>query len=231
MAGFNGFGPKALPFFKGLAFHQDKTWFEENRGLYESDVMAPFAALIEDLTAAFAKARVPLKGDGRKSIFRIHRDVRFSKDKSPYKTHAGAVMTRSGAKNDQGLIYIHISPDGCFTAAGFHMPEPAELASLRQAIKTRPTAFKATLAALKKSGLELSTYDQLSRVPRGFEELKGSAFEELIKFKSFLVEEKLSDQTIRTPELVDTLVDFTRRAMPLLKFGWQALEAEPLSAP
>jgi uncharacterized protein (TIGR02453 family) len=115
---FEGFGAKALPFFKALKFHQSKDWFEENRALYEDDVLKPFVALLEDLTATFAKGRLPLKADGKRSIFRIHRDVRFARDKSPYKTHAGAVMTRSGSKNDQGLLYIHIDPEGCFAAAG-----------------------------------------------------------------------------------------------------------------
>ena len=86
MSGFNGFGPQALPFFKALKFHQSRDWFEENRALYEADVLEPMIALLDDLTARFAKKRVPLKADGKRSIFRLHRDVRFSKDKSPYKT-------------------------------------------------------------------------------------------------------------------------------------------------
>ena len=95
MGDFRGFGPNALAFFKALKFHQSKEWFEANRGLYESDVLQPMVALLEDLTATFAKKRMPLKADGKRSIFRLNRDVRFSRDKSPYKTHAGALMTRS----------------------------------------------------------------------------------------------------------------------------------------
>ncbi len=128
MTGFTGFGPKALPFFEALKFHQSREWFEENRSLYENDVLVPMVALIDDLTAAFTKRKIPLRGDGKRSIFRLNRDIRFSKDKSPYKTHAGAVMTRSGSKKDNGLLYIHIDPTGCFTAAGFYMPEAPALA-------------------------------------------------------------------------------------------------------
>jgi len=91
---FNGVGKRALPFFKALAFHQTKDWFEANRAIYEEDVKAPLGALAEDLGAALAKANIPIKGD-KKSLFRIHRDVRFSKDKSPYKTNAGLALTRS----------------------------------------------------------------------------------------------------------------------------------------
>jgi uncharacterized protein (TIGR02453 family) len=197
MAAFTGFGPKALGFFKALAFHQDRTWFEENRALYQSDVVEPMTALLDDLTAAFAKKKIPLKGDGKRSIFRIHRDVRFAKDKSPYKTHAGAVMTRSGAKMENGLLYLHISPDGCFAAAGFHQPEPGDLAKLRKAIAASPTKFKAMEAALGKGKLALGTESQTSRIPRGFEALKGGP---------------------------DAVIDFAERAMPLLKFGWAALD-------
>jgi uncharacterized protein (TIGR02453 family) len=223
MGNFKGFGAKALPFFKGIAFHQSKDWFEENRGLYQSDVLEPMVALLDDLSAAFARAKIPLKAEGKKSIFRINRDVRFSKDKSPYKTHMGAVMTRSGAKNDPGLVYLHISPEGCFAAAGFHMPEPPQLLAFRNAIKAKPAAFKDTVAALKKGKLAFSAYDQLTRIPRGFEELKDGPFDAAVRMKSFIVEEPLGDRLIASPKLVPAIEDFTRRALPLLRFGWAAL--------
>ncbi|MEJ0098002.1 MAG: DUF2461 domain-containing protein [Bauldia sp.] len=127
MPGFTGFGSKALPFLKALKFHQSKDWFDENKALYERDVVVPMTALLDDLAAGFAEDGIALKSGGKRSIFRIHRDVRFAKDKSPYKTHCGAVMTRSGSKGDNGLLYLHIDPEGegSFVAAGFHMPEPA----------------------------------------------------------------------------------------------------------
>src|SRR5215813_9633103 len=168
MAEFKGFGKDALAFFRALKFHQDKAWFEANRSIYEGQVLAPLTALLNDLTVAFAKKKIPLRADPKKSIFRIYRDVRFSKDKSPYKTHAGAVMTRGGAKEEPGLLYIHVSPEGCMVAAGFHMPEPAALTRMRSAIaKDKGRAFLKVEAALKKAKLELEEGEQLSRVPRG----------------------------------------------------------------
>jgi uncharacterized protein (TIGR02453 family) len=220
---FKGFGPKALAFFSALKFHQSRDWFEENRALYESDVHEPLVALLEDLTESFAKRRIPLKAEGKRSIFRINRDIRFSKDKSPYKTHAGAVMTRSGAKNDQGLLYIHISPEGCFAAAGFHIPEAPDLNRLRRTIQAHPDRFKAMTAALKKGGLELGTESQLSRVPRGFEDLKDSPLGAAIRLKSFIVEEPIADRLIVTAKAREAVLDFALRALPLLKFGWEAL--------
>jgi uncharacterized protein (TIGR02453 family) len=222
---FKGFGKDALGFFRALKFHQDKAWFDENRSIYDEQVLAPLTALLDDLTAAFAKKKIPLRAEGKKSIFRIHRDVRFAKDKSPYKSHAGAVMTRTGAKNDNGLLYIHVSPDGCMVAAGFHMPDPATLTRMRTAIaKGDGIAFLKVEAALKKAKLALDYGEQLSRVPRGFETLKGGPLDEAVRRKSFIVEQALSDREMAGAKLPATIVDFTERAMPLLAFGWAALQ-------
>jgi uncharacterized protein (TIGR02453 family) len=223
MGSFKGFGPKALGFFTALKFHQDKAWFEENRGLYQGDVLDPFVALLEDLSAAFAAKKIPLKGDKR-SIFRIHRDVRFARDKSPYKTHAGATMTRSGTKMEQGLLYLHIDPEGCFVAAGFHMPEPTDLTKLRRAIAASPKKFAALETSLARGKLALGTESRMTRLPRGFEALKDGPLDGAIRLKSFIVEEPLADSIIRSAKLTDRIVDFAVRAQPLLKFGWAALD-------
>lgn len=222
MAEFTGFGPKALPFFEALKFHQSKAWFDENRALYESDVLGPMVALIDDLSAEFARRKVPLRGDGKRSVFRLNRDVRFSKDKSPYKTHAGAVLTRSGDKKDPGLLYIHIDPTGCFTAAGFYRPEAPTLTAFRKAMAARPQKAKALLAKLEKSNLPLRSHDQLTRTPRGFEALKDGPLDGLVRMKSLVVQRDL--HLIGRPSLADEIVDFAERARPLLDFGWQAMD-------
>ena len=226
MGEFRGFGKDALGFFRALKFHQDKAWFEENRGIYEEQVLAPLGALLEDLTAAFARKKIPLKADRKKSIFRIYRDVRFSKDKSPYKTHAGAVMTPGGGKMEgRGLLYMHIDPEGSMVAAGFYMPDAAALARMRTAIaKDKGKAFLKVEAALAKAKLALGHGEQLSRLPRGFEALKGGPLDEAVRRKSFIVEQPLSEKDMRSPKLPATIVEFTQRALPLLKFGWAALE-------
>lgn len=221
---FTGFGPKALAFFEALKFHQDKAWFEENRGLYESDVLEPMVALVDDLTADFAKRKIPLRGDGKRAIFRLNRDVRFSKDKSPYKTHAGAVLTRTGDKKEPGLLYIHIDPTGCFAAAGFYRPEAPMLAVFRKAMLANPQKAKALLTKLDKAGLALGTFDQLTRVPRGFEALKDGPLDALVRMKSLVVQHDLPADAITRPGLADTIVDFAERARPLLDFGWGAVD-------
>jgi len=225
MGEFRGFGKDALGFFRALKFHQDKAWFEANRQIYDEQVVAPLTALLADLTTAFTKKKIPLKADAKKSIFRIYRDVRFSKDKSPYKTHAGAVMTRSGGKMEPGLLYIHVDPEGCFVAAGFHMPDPATLNRMRAAIaKNGGKAFLKVTGDLKKAKLALTHGEQLTRLPAGFEALKGGPLDEAMRKKSFIVEEALSARDMASPKLPAAIVDFAERAMPLLKFGWAALE-------
>jgi uncharacterized protein (TIGR02453 family) len=223
---FKGFGPQALPFFKALAFHQTKEWFEENRAIYEKDVKEPFGDLIEDLSAALAKAKTPLKGDRKSSLFRLHRDIRFSKDKSPYKTHAGAVLTRSGAKNDPGLFYIHIAPDGCFSAAGFYGPEPAELARLRRAIVRTPKAYFKVVAALDTKGLALSDEYDVSRVPREFAAETDPGVLAALKKKSFICVRPIKESRLKSKALIEDLDAFAQDALPLLLWGWDAIVDE-----
>ena len=138
-----------MPFFKALGFHQTKEWFEANRATYEDDLKRPMGDLVEDLSAAFAKAKMPLKGDRKASVFRIHRDVRFAKDKSPYKTNAGAVLTRGGAKNDPGIVLRSMSPSTAVSPPpASTQPEPEKLARIRAAIVRTPKAWKTMLAKL-----------------------------------------------------------------------------------
>ena len=153
---FAGFGPKALPFFKALKFHQSREWFEANRLTYESAIKGPMGDLVEDVAERLRKAKIPIKGDRKSSLFRIHRDVRFSANKDPYKTNSGVVLTRSGNKNDSGLLYFHLSPEECFFAAGFYQPKSDKLARLRARAARAPKAFKAMTAKLKRAGLALS---------------------------------------------------------------------------
>ncbi|HEY1945315.1 MAG TPA: TIGR02453 family protein [Roseiarcus sp.] len=220
---FTGFGPQALPFFKALGFHQTKEWFEANRAIYDNEIRGPFGDLVEDLAAALAKAGVQLKGDRKSSLFRIHRDVRFARNKSPYKTNAGAVLTRSGGKNDPGLLYFHLAPEGCFVAAGFYDPEPVELARLRAAIVRAPAAWSAMTAALGKAGLELSEEYAMKRAPRGFENVADPAIAAALRNKSFICSRPVPAERLAAPGLVADLAAFAGEAKPLLEWGWSAV--------
>ncbi len=220
---FQGFGPQALPFFKALAFHQTREWFEENRETYETAVKAPMGDLVEETTARLAKANIPVKGDRKSSLFRIHRDVRFSKNKDPYKTDAGVALTRFGSKNDPGVLYFHLSPEECFFAAGFYMPDPHELAKLRTAAARAPKAFKQMTAKLASTGLKLSNDDALKRPPRGFEAVDDPQIAAATRLKNFICLRPVAEAEIRKPALVSGFCAFAADSLPLLKWGWDAL--------
>jgi uncharacterized protein (TIGR02453 family) len=222
--GFAGFGPQCLSFFKALAFHQSKEWFVENKAIYETEVKAPLVRLIASLSEEFSRRGVPLAGVGEKSIFRIHRDIRFSKDKNPYKTHAGATLTRDGAKMSQGLFYIHIAPEGSFAAAGFYQPDTAALAALRSAIAHRPERWARLEERLASAGLFLSQDDKLSRLPKGFDPNKNASVAETLKLKSFIVRRAIEQETLFKPALLMDLANFGEAALPLLDFGWAVID-------
>src|SRR5437763_7358984 len=167
--GFTGFRPTAFTFFRGLRDNNDLAWFKPRKSVHEAEVLAPFRALVAAVGAALGEAGIPLAGDPLRSIFRIYRDVRFSPDKRLYKTHAGAVLTRSGGKRDPGLLYLHLEPGASMVAAGFWHPEPQLLARLRRAIVADPENFLAIAGDLAAAGSPLSSDSKLSRPPRGFE--------------------------------------------------------------
>lgn len=223
---FQGFGPDALPFFRALGFHQTREWFEENRATYESQIKTPFGDLVEDLSAAFANAGVPLRGDRKASLFRLNRDIRFSKDKSPYKTHAGAVLTRSGAKDEAGLFYIHIAPDGCFVAAGFYHPKPDDLARMRRAIVRAPGLYEEVLTGLNEARIGLSHEESLKRLPRGFETVAEPNIAAAVMRKSHIGSTPIEPARLASPDLADDLVAFAKQALPLLQWGWSAIADE-----
>ncbi len=122
---FPGFRPVALAFFRELKEHNDPAWFKPNKGVYDAEVLAPLRHLVGAVGAALEEAGLPLVGDPRRGIFRIYRDVRFSPDKRLYKTHAGAVLTRSGNKRDPGLLYLHLGAGGIDGGSRFSgIPNP-----------------------------------------------------------------------------------------------------------
>ena len=220
---FRGFGPQALPFLKALAFHQTKDWFDANRAVYDSDLKGPMGDLVETLAVEFARQNLPLTGERKSSLFRINRDVRFAKDKRPYKTNCGAVMTRGGSKKEPGLFYIHVAPEGCFTATGFYQPEPQPLAHLRAAMARAPGAWKRLLARLASADLAPSAEYALTRSPRGYEATEDAELAAGLKLKSIVVVRAIPETRIAAPELIDDLVAFAKDSLPLLEWGWAAV--------
>src|SRR6266699_4282646 len=171
------FTKRALGFFRGLARHNDKPWFEAHRDEYEAEVRQPMRELIEDLDTRFAEFAPEIGGDAKRSMFRIYRDIRFSKDKSPYKTHAACWFhhrdadARVGGDAEGGGagFYVHIAPGSSFVGAGIWMPSRPILNRLRDAIAENGTGFERVVRApgfvRRFDGLDDEAV--LKRMPRG----------------------------------------------------------------
>ena len=224
--GFAGFRPAAFAFFRELKDNNDPAWFKPRKALYEAEVLVPFRELIAAVSDALGRAGLPLAGDPRRGIFRIYRDVRFSPDKRLYKTHAGAVLTRSGGRRDPGVLYIHVAPGESMVAAGFWHPEAALLGRLRRAVFADPDDFLSIADRLAAAGCPLSSDDKLSRPPRGFEGAKDTPVADYVGWKSFTAHRMLSDPEMQSPVLVDRIADFARLVLPLLEWGWAAVDDE-----
>ena len=215
----------AFDFLRGLAANNEKSWFEANRAAYESAVREPVAALVAAVTTGLTHRGVPLEGDPKRSMFRLHRDTRFSNDKTPYKTNVGIVWFRQGgSKGSPGVLYFHLDPAGSFVGSAFWHPEPEVLDSIRERIRVHPDRFEAMLTALRVAKLALEDSDRLTRMPKGFEDLKGSAIDPALRLKNFIVRRPLADKVVQGRGLATKIVDFAERSLPLLRFGWDAVD-------
>ena len=220
---FDGFPADAFTFLEDIAANQDRAWFAANKARYQGAVLAPLASLVAAVSARLAANGPPLRGDPRGAVFRINRDVRFSRNKDPYKTHAGAILTRDGSKTALGFLYLHIMPAGSFAAAGFYQPEPDALRDLRAWVLAKPAGWHAMEAALAARRLALARDDALTRPPKGFDAAPPDVAEAL-KLKSWVVRRELGRDVLMAPALVDRLTSLALDAEPLLRFGWSALD-------
>jgi len=221
---FNGFTDQSLKFLTALGFHQSREWFHENKKLYETAIKAPMGDLVEAATTRFAEMDIPLKGTRKTSMFKVNRDVRFSKNKDPYNTHASAVLTRNGTKKDGSGTYMHFTPGKCFFAAGVWLPESKELRALREAIVARRDEFLTIEKDLNDKGLVFNTDTALKRVPPAFKDTEDEELRRLLRQKSFIVERMVSDKAIESPALINKFAELTTEAMPLLTFCWRAMD-------
>lgn len=220
------FTTATLQFFRGLARHNAKPWFEAHRAEYEETVRAPMRALIEEMDVRLARFAPEITGDPKRSMFRIYRDIRFSKDKSPYKTHAACWFyhrdadRRVGSEAEGGGagFYVHIQPGASFVGGGIWMPPRPMLNRLRDAIAEKWKAFDRLVrdAAFKRRFGSLSDEAALQRMPRGFPETHPAAG--WLKYQSFTAGRALRDSQVtgaRLPVLLEA--DFAR-LLPLVRW-------------
>lgn len=216
-----------LKFLKGLARNNHKEWFDTHRKEYES-AKSDFQTLINQVLRTLEKKEPALASLTPKDcMFRINRDVRFSKDKSPYKTNMGASIQAGGKKSPLAGYYIHIEPGGkSFVGGGLYMPEAAALQQVRQEIDYNWEEFRRLLRApgFKKTYGSLEKWEGmvLSREPKGYE--KDNPAIEFLKMKSFVATRPISDASLLEPHLLKELAQALDNLRQFNKFLNRALD-------
>ena len=229
------FTPDALRFLRGLKRHNVRPWFEAHRTDYEVHVRDPMRALIEQMDVRLARFAPEITGHPRRSMFRIYRDVRFSSDKSPYKTHAACWFhhrdadRRVGSEAEGGGagFYFHVEPGGSYVGGGMWMPPRSVLGRIRDAIAEDPGAFDRLVRAprlLRRFG-GLSDEAVLKRMPRGFSDNHPAA--RWLRYQSFVMGRALTDAQVTSPRLPALLEQDFSLLLPLVRWINGALELRP----
>jgi uncharacterized protein (TIGR02453 family) len=236
-ARFQGFRPQALGFLRRLKRNNRKEWFERNRAVYETEVRDPMRALVEEMDVRLARLAPELTGDPKHSIFRIHRDVRFSADKSPYKTNAACQFYHQDAGRGAGQdahgagaeLYFQLADGECFVAGGMWMPARPALDRIREAIAESPEALGRLLRApaFRRRFRRLDAEAVLKRMPRGYLEAHPAA--DWLRYRSFTVTRMLSQREVQSPRLPDVLARDFAAMIPLVRWINSAIGYQPWS--
>lgn len=215
--------PLILKFLKDIARNNDREWFEKNKHRY-LEAKENFEDFLEVVHKEIVKFDEGLAGvNPRKLGFRIYRDVRFSKDKRPYKTNMGAGFSPNGKLVQEPGYYIHIEPGKCFFAGGLYMPEPSKLAAVRQEIDYNAEKFLKILndKKFKKHFKGLDDFDKLKTVPKGYP--KDHPQIEYLKHKSFIVETPLTDADVTNKNFPKKVAELAKLVKPLNDFLKEAI--------
>lgn len=218
--------PNTLTFIKKLQKNNNKPWFEENRPLF-TEAKEDFEKLVKDIINTFGKVDTDIAPLLAKDcIFRQYRDIRFSKDKTPYKPHMGASFERGGKKAGFAGYYLHIEPGNkSMAGGGIWMPESEQLKKIRQEIDYSWDEFQGIINEkdFKKiyGDLEQDEF-KLSREPKGYE--KDNPAIEYLKLKSLVATQTLTDEDLLSKDLLQKIVSAFTALMPLVKFINRSLE-------
>lgn len=206
-----------LQFLKGLKAHNDKAWIDANRKSYEA-ARQDFEAFVSSLIKELGKMDPALEGlQAKQCIFRLNRDIRFSKDKAPYKTHFGAAFSRGGRKGSDAGYYIHLEPGASFAGGGMWMPDAEQLRKIRQEIDYNFADFNRIIHAKRfKDTFSEIDGEQLVRPPKGYDEANPAI--EYLKLKSFTVGVPLTDKDIEAANLVKSAIAIFKTMQPFIDF-------------
>ncbi len=217
------FSPDFNKFFIELAPNNNKEWFDANRKRYESVVKEPFEAFVAEVIKRVAKVDPKVAILPREAIFRINRDVRFSKDKAPYKSRMSAVVAAGGRKDhSSGGIYFEIGPENVAFYGGQYMPDKDQLQRIREHIAANLAQFKKlrTAKAFVEHFGEIQG-EKNKIVPKEFKE--AAAMEPLIANKQFYFMAELPPKNVTSPKLVDLLMEHYKAMKPMNDFLAAAL--------
>lgn len=213
-----------LEFLKDLKIHNDREWFEKNKSRY-LEAKQGFEGIVADVLRQIVKFDPKLSGlDPKKLTFRIYRDVRFSKDKRPYKIHMGAGFSPNGKLVQEPGYYLHLQPGNkSFVAGGIYEPDAANLSKIRQEIDYNPEGLRKVMKS--KSFMKLfdgfDEYDRLKTAPKGYP--KDHAYIEWLKHKSFIVSLALTDKQVTDQAFVKTVAAVCRSIKPLNDYIREAI--------
>lgn len=219
------FQSSTLKFLRDLKKNNNKPWFDAHRSQYE-EARSDFENFIGSVLEKLGKKDDTIRDlKPKQCMFRINRDVRFSKDKSPYKTNFGASIDRGGKKSIFAGYYLHLEPGKSFVGGGLWMPMPIELKKVRQEIDYCFDEFQKIVGSKKFRSVYGELYRgedvSLSKVPHGFE--KDNPAAEYLKLKSWLAMKELSDAELNSKELLKKTLDAYQTLQPLLTFINRAL--------
>ena len=230
------FTDRALTFFRGLARNNNKPWFEAHRDEYEAEVRGPMRELIEDLDTRFARFAPEIGADPKRSMFRINRDIRFSKDKSPYKTHAACWFHHLNAERNVGAgayagsagYYFHLEPGGrSMIGAGLWMPPRPQLNKLREGIAKGPEGLDRVARSIPRRFGGLDDEGALKRMPRGYAEDHPAA--KWLRFQSFTSGRTLTDAQVTSASLATLVAREYEALLPLVRWLNSAIGFKPAS--
>ncbi len=207
---------KVLKFLTTLKKNNNKEWFDKNKNKF-LEVKAECETFIDKLLPGIQKFDKRISKDlkGKDYLFRIYKDVRFSKDKTPYKTHMGASVGPGGRKTAVPGYYIHMEPNNSFVAGGLYDAEPDVLKAVRQEIDYNGETFVKILKSkpFSKYFKKLDEWDVLKNVPKGFE--KDNKYAEYLKHKHFIVSTKIKDKDLESPA---KLVEAMKAMYPFIEY-------------
>jgi len=215
---FPGFPKETLRFLRALKRNNNRDWFLAHKDVYEASVRAPMLELVTALGGAILNFAPEMVVDPSRNIYRIHRDIRFSQDKSPYKTHIAAIFWPRGlAKNACAVLYFHVEPAEVLVAGGIYMPGPAEVRAIRSHIAVNWEQMRTIISAKQfKRLFGTLEGEQVARPPRGFRADHPAI--DLLRYKQFLASVTCPPGLAETPELFPRIVTAFAAMMPLIRF-------------